>query len=70
MGREGIEPLVVHLNLFCDNGFTGRREEHGPERGEPVTRAGVEPAGTRRFELRRFANLRTVPTTTSVLDGI
>jgi hypothetical protein len=32
-----------------------------PSRRElSVTRAGVEPASSRRFELRRFANLRTV----------
>jgi hypothetical protein len=60
VGREGFEPLVVHLTYFIDNGFTIRREEHDPS-FLSVTRAGVEPAGSRRFELRRFASLRTVP---------
>ena len=33
-----------------------------PSRREfPVARAGVEPAESRRFELRRFSSLRTVP---------
>ena len=43
MGCEGIEPLVIHLTFFFDNGFTGRREEHNPQ----VAQAGVEPAITK-----------------------
>jgi hypothetical protein len=56
MGREGIEPLVVHLAYFFDNRFTGGREEHDPIQ---VARVRVELTNSRRFELRRFSSLRT-----------
>ena len=47
--RTGRQWVVKELNLssstslFCDNGFTGRREEHNPQ----VAQAGVEPAVTK-----------------------
>ena len=64
MGREGIEPLVVHLAVL-------RRLLYRQPRGtrpDGVARVRVELTDSRRFELRRFADLRTV--LSSVPDGI
>jgi hypothetical protein len=55
VGREGIEPLVVHLTCFVTTALQAavrsttqwHRRESNPH--------------SRRFELRRFAGLRTVP---------
>ena len=52
-------------HCFHDNGFTGRREEHNPK-----WRGRESNPQSRRFELRRFADLRTAPFFPSDLDGI
>jgi hypothetical protein len=49
VGCEGIEPLVIHLTFFSDNGFTGRREEHNP--------SGAGGSRTRMHEGLSFAAL-------------
>ncbi len=56
MGSEGIEPLVATSLLF-------RQLLYRQPRGSPpeVAREGIEPSKSRRFELRRFASLRTAP---------
>jgi hypothetical protein len=49
--------LASSTSLFCDNGFTGRREEHNPKSGTGGSRTRRSP----NLELGRFASLRTVP---------
>ena len=55
VGREGIEPLVVHLAVL-------RRLLYRQPRGtrpDGVARVRVELTDLRRFEFRRFSDLRT-----------
>ena len=57
MGREGIEPLVVHRTCFVTPALqaaVGNTTQSNDTGGSRTHR-------TRRFELRRFAGLRTVP---------
>ena len=64
MGREGIEPLVVHLACFVTTVLQAATRNTT----QSVARVRVELTESRRFELRRFAGLRTV--LSSVPDGI
>ena len=56
MGREGIEPLVVHLACFVTTALQAATRNTT----QSVARVRVELTDFRRFELRRFAGLRTV----------
>ena len=80
MGREGIEPLVIHLACFVTTALqaatriTTHNRARLPQRqptqgGSPALwhRRDSNPQ-SRRFELRCFADLHTVPL--SVPDGI
>ena len=64
VGREGIEPLVVHLACFVTTVLQAATRNTT----QSVARVRVELTESRRFELRRFAGLRTV--LSSVPDGI
>jgi hypothetical protein len=65
VGREGIEPLVVHLACFVTTALQAATRNTTQVE---VARVRVELTESRRFELRRFAGLRTV--LSSVPDGI
>jgi hypothetical protein len=62
--------VVKELNLsptasqFDGNGFTGRREEHHPSLKSHNGTGGSRTHRSPRFELGRFAGLRTVPSFT------
>jgi hypothetical protein len=58
MRREGIEPPRRHPAYFVT---TGLQPAAGNTSRYRVARVGVEPTKSRRFELRRFACLRTLP---------
>ncbi len=71
MGREGIEPLVGHPACFRTTVLQAARG------AQPDFLPNINSTGgsrthnqSRRFELRRFASLRTAPKNVSVPDGI
>jgi hypothetical protein len=57
VGREGIEPLVVHLACFVTTVLQAATRNTTQVE---VARVRVELTNSRKFELRRFAGLRTV----------
>src|SRR4051812_4684546 len=61
VGCEGIEPLVIHSACLGTTVLQTAAESTT----QSVAQAGVEPADTRRFELRRSAGWRTVPQASS-----
>ena len=60
VGGEGVEPSAYRLTID-GNGFTGRREEHHPREPSASGTGGSRTHRSPRFELGRFAGLRTVP---------